>query len=69
MGVVISEVLDISGDEIEPPPTLGADLDAQFILGMAKSKRTVKMLLNVNAVVFAEEMTAIAATIMKNLSQ
>jgi purine-binding chemotaxis protein CheW len=60
MGVVVdevSEVLDIGADEIEPPPAMGSDLQAQFILGMAKSKGTVKILLNVNAVLLAEEMT------------
>jgi purine-binding chemotaxis protein CheW len=63
MGVVVdevSEVLDISGEEIEPPPAMGSALDAEFILGMAKSKGTVKILLNVNAVLFAEEVTTIA---------
>ena len=47
----VSEVLNVSGDEIEPPPALGASTETDNILGMAKIKGEVKILLDVNKVV------------------
>ncbi len=46
----VQEVADISGDEIEPPPPLGSDVDSDFILGLAKSKENVKILLDIDRV-------------------
>lgn len=53
MGILVdtvSEVLDINEKEIEPPPMFGASVDAGFILGMAKVKEDVKILLNIEEV-------------------
>lgn len=47
----VSEVLNISGQEIEPPPALGISTDMGNILGMAKIKKKVKILLNVDKVI------------------
>lgn len=46
----VQEVADISGGEIEPPPPLGSDVDSAFILGLAKSKDNVKILLDIDRV-------------------
>jgi len=46
----VQEVSDISADEIEPPPPLGSDVDSAFILGLAKSKENVKILLDIDKV-------------------
>jgi purine-binding chemotaxis protein CheW len=62
MGTVVdgvSEVLDILREDIEPPPVLGSNADTQFILGMAKSKGTVKMLLDINRVLSERDMEAV----------
>ena len=59
MGIVVdevSEVLDISDQEIEPAPSFGARIDTNFILGMAKSERAVKILLDLDRVLSREEM-------------
>lgn len=53
MGIVVdevSEVLDIVRDEIEPPPAFGDHLNTAFILGMAKTKSGVKILLEIDKV-------------------
>jgi purine-binding chemotaxis protein CheW len=42
----VSEVLDIVQDEIEPSPSLGDGVDTRFILGVAKCKGGVRLLLN-----------------------
>jgi len=65
MGIVVdevSEVLDIKGNEIEPPPLMGATVNTQFILGMAKAKGAVIILLDTNKVLNVEEMDALEKT-------
>jgi purine-binding chemotaxis protein CheW len=50
----VSEVLNIVPDEIEPTPTFGDQVDTTFMLGVAKVKGTVKILLDLNRVFEAE---------------
>ena len=53
MGIIVdkvSEVLDISTEDIEPTPALGADVDTDFILGVGKSEGKVKLLLDIDKV-------------------
>jgi len=53
MGIVVdsvSEVLNIKGEEIEATPTFGVSLNTDYILGMAKVKGTVKILLDIDKV-------------------
>ncbi|MCF8039665.1 MAG: chemotaxis protein CheW [Desulfohalobiaceae bacterium] len=59
MGIVVdevSEVLDIDGQEIEPPPAFGTRLDTNFILGMAKAEGGVKILCDIDKVLNNDEM-------------
>lgn len=61
MGIVVdsvSEVLNIKGGDIEPPPAFGAALDTEYIQGMAKSEGDVKILLDINKVLNAEAISA-----------
>ncbi|RKY55239.1 MAG: chemotaxis protein CheW [Candidatus Neomarinimicrobiota bacterium] len=51
----VSEVLDIAENDIEKTPSLGSDVNTDFILGMAKIKDSVKILLNVEKVLTTEE--------------
>jgi len=58
MGIVVdavSELLSIKGEEIEDTPTFGIKLDTDYILGMAKVKGAVKILLDIDQVLNAEE--------------
>lgn len=62
MGIVVdsvSEVLNISGEEIEATPSFGVKLDIDYILGMAKTKGKVKILLDINKVLAGEEIVMI----------
>jgi purine-binding chemotaxis protein CheW len=64
MGILVdtvSEVLDIAGADIEPPPRFGSNIDTAFILGMAKSKGTVKILLDIDKILSGSEMASLAA--------
>lgn len=47
----VSEVVNIAAGEIEPPPSMGSSTEGDNILGMAKVKGEVKILLDVDRVV------------------
>ena len=53
----VSEVLNIKSEEIEDPPTFGARLDTEAILGMAKIDGAVKILLDIDRVLNVEDLT------------
>ena len=58
MGIVVdsvSEVLNIKGMDVEETPAFGAKLDTDYILGMAKMNGGVKILLDIDKVLSAEE--------------
>jgi len=55
----VSEVLAIQSKDIENPPSLGATLNMDFILGMSKSDGGVKILLNIDRVLSHEEISAL----------
>lgn len=64
MGIVVdsvSEVLNIRSEDVEDTPAFGARMNTGFILGMAKVKGDVKILLDIDKVMAAEEVTAIGA--------
>jgi purine-binding chemotaxis protein CheW len=51
LGIVVdhvADVLSITADEIEPMPDFGERIDTRYILGIAKIKGTVKMLLDLD---------------------
>jgi len=59
IGIVVdsvSEVLNIKGADIENTPTFGTKLDTEYILGMAKMEGGVKILLDIDKVLSAQEM-------------
>jgi purine-binding chemotaxis protein CheW len=56
----VSEVLDIAESNIERAPSLGAGVNTDFILGMAKIKDSVKILLNVEEVLTNNELIEIS---------
>ncbi len=59
----VQEVLDIAGDQIDPPPPLGAQVDTSFVLGMGKVKGDVKILLDIDKVLGADEIAALCNTV------
>ena len=62
MGVVVdsvSEVLNVAENEIEDPPKFGTSLDTAFILGMAKVKGDVNILLDIDNVLTREDVDAL----------
>jgi purine-binding chemotaxis protein CheW len=62
IGIVVdsvSEVLNIKAIEIEDTPTFGTRLNTDYILGMGKMEGGVKILLDINRVLKAEEVELI----------
>jgi len=60
IGIVVdsvSEVLNIKAEDIEDTPTFGTRLNTDYILGMAKMEGGVKILLNIDKVLSAQEIT------------
>jgi purine-binding chemotaxis protein CheW len=64
IGVIVdavSEVLDIPLGDIEPPPTFGAKIRADFILGMGKVAGRFVILLNIDQVLCVDEIAQLGA--------
>jgi len=62
MGVVVdtvSEVVNVNGADIESPPSFGARLDTRYILGLAKARGTIKILLDIDRVMGSQELVAL----------
>lgn len=51
----VSEVLDVSSKELESSPDFGNGVNTDIFLGMAKIKNKVKILLDIDKVLCAEE--------------
>ena len=64
MGIVVdavSEVLNITADEIEETPEFGERVTTDFMRGLAKVKGTVKVLLDLDRVLGAEGTVSVRA--------
>jgi purine-binding chemotaxis protein CheW len=63
MGLIVDsveEVVTLAATEIEPTPDFGTKIDTSYLLGLAKVKGQVKTLLDLDRVVAAEQVQAIA---------
>ena len=66
MGTVVdevSEVLTLAAGDIEDTPDFGANVETGYILGMAKVKDRVKILLDINEVLTAQEIHGLEAVL------
>jgi purine-binding chemotaxis protein CheW len=57
----VSEVADIPESNVEPPPKTGKGGGNNYIQGMGKINKTVKILLDVHKLLFSEEMVEMLA--------
>jgi len=58
MGIIVdevSEVLDIAADQIEPPPSFGAAIDTDCLLGIGKIEKKVVLMLDIEKVIAGQE--------------
>jgi purine-binding chemotaxis protein CheW len=56
----VSEVLNLAAAEIEDTPDFGEDVETPYLLGMAKAKDRVKMLLDIDQVLANSETLSLA---------
>jgi purine-binding chemotaxis protein CheW len=59
IGIVVdavSEVLNIKAEDTEDPPAFGVKLNTDYILGMAKMGKGVKLLLDIDRVLGADDL-------------
>jgi purine-binding chemotaxis protein CheW len=56
----VSEVLEIQDGEIEPPPSFGAKIRADFIAGMGKVNQKFVIILEIQKVLSVDEMALLA---------
>ena len=66
MGIVVDgvvEVLTLAATDIEDTPDFGGGADTPYILGMAKVKGKVKILLDINEVLTGQEMHGLEGVI------
>jgi len=62
IGIVVdtvSEVINVREADVEDTPTFGTRVSTEFILGMAKIEGSVKILLDIDAVLSAKELSQI----------
>jgi len=62
MGIVVdavSEVLTIRSEQIEPTPEFGSQVDASYLLGIAKAEDGVKILLDIDKVLSDQEIATL----------
>lgn len=59
----VSEVLNIKRADIEDTPNFGTRLNTDYILGMAKTGGKIKILLDIDKVMNAEDVAALEKTI------
>ncbi len=72
MGIIVdevSEVLDIDQDQIEPPPSFGADIRTDFILGMGKVNQRVVTMLDIDRVLSEREIALVENSAEKTKQQ
>lgn len=63
----VNAVLEISSQEIEPPPSFGAKIRADFMSGMGKVNGKFVIILNVQQVLSVDEMATLAGGVGASL--
>lgn len=64
MGLIVdgvSEVLNLNAGDIEDTPDFGRGIETPYILGMAKTKGKVRMLLDIEQVLSAQDLQGLTA--------
>ena len=72
MGIIVdevSDVLDIDRNQIEPPPSFGANIRTDFILGMGKVDQKVMTMLDIDRVLTEQEVALVESSAEKTRHQ
>lgn len=60
---IVSEVCNINQNDIEPAPTYGDETDNNFLSGIGKIKDKVIMLLDIEKIIFSDELLKIISDV------
>jgi purine-binding chemotaxis protein CheW len=60
----VAEVLNVAPGDIEDAPDFGSNAQTSYLLGMAKIKDSIKILLDVDQVVMASELAALQTSVV-----
>ena len=63
LGIIVdavSEVMNVGREDLEPTPRFGISLNTDFILAMAKSRDTVRTLLDIGTVLGSDDIGTVA---------
>jgi purine-binding chemotaxis protein CheW len=63
----VSEVIEVTPENVEKTPSFGGGFEPDHILAMAKLKGSVKTLLDINSVISREELATLAPKVEKAL--
>jgi len=66
MGIIVdgvSEVLNLAASEIEDTPDFGEEIAGQYLLGMAKVKGKVKILLDIDRVLSTQDVHSLSSIV------
>lgn len=64
----VNAVLEIPQNEIEPPPSFGANIRADFMTGMGKVNGKFVIILNIHHVLSVDEMASLAGVAFEEMS-
>lgn len=71
MGIVadnVSEVVNISAENIDCTPYMGENINTEYILGIDKTQKNVKILLNIEKIINCKELVSLTdVTVEKNV--
>jgi purine-binding chemotaxis protein CheW len=56
----VSEVMDIGGDLIEPPPEFGTTVNTDFLMGIGKLEKKVVILLDIDKALTTNDIAVVA---------
>lgn len=62
MGIIVdevAEVINLKGEQIEPAPSFGTAVSTDFILGLGKVSQKVIMLLDIDRILAADQMSLV----------
>jgi purine-binding chemotaxis protein CheW len=58
----VGQVIDLAGDDIQPPPVFGTRLRTDLLMGMGKKEKKFVLLLNVDRLLATDELLAATTT-------
>jgi len=72
MGILVdkvSEVVNVSSDDIEDTPSFGSDVNTEYLLGVGKTGGRIRLLLDIEKVIAASDIINLKKAAAKEINQ